>query len=59
MYGNVDFEHVRFAPGLEATQGATDGLPVYKPYSAAPEEESDQWIKVGRRGKRRSKKYIK
>jgi hypothetical protein len=58
MYVKVKFDRIPYAPGLEATQGIPNP-PCYKPFSNAPEEESDQWIKVGRKGKRRSKKSFK
>jgi hypothetical protein len=58
MLYNYDFDRTAFAPGLEATQG-NPNPPCYKAYSAAPEEESDQWIKVSKKSKRRSKKSFK
>lgn len=53
----LDFPRVPFAPGLEATQGLLYGLP-YRPVSFAPEEESDQWIRVGKRDKRRQRRVV-
>lgn len=53
------FEKVAYLPGVHATQGTNESPCPYKPVSFAPEYESDQWIKITKKARRRNKRASK